>query len=356
MSRVPFYIDWMGYTLDRAQGFLKNFGKLETKLLEFDIIEHKLDRPVFVTGLARSGSTILLEILNDHQDITSFQYRDYPFIHINYFWNTMRSAIPSNPQKIERAHKDRIMINNESPEALDEILWMSFFEGLHDPKKINTLNIETSNIEFENFYKNSLLKLLALRKSKRIVLKNNYVFSRLPYLHKILPDAKFIIPVRKPEDHIASMLKQHELLGREQENDPRGIRYMRRHGHYEFGLDFRPINFGDAETIIKEWRAENFIKAYAIYWAQTHEFIHKTLQENPGLKKQCLIVKYDEFCTQPAEMIKTILDFCGLEGPSLTMRWSEKISAPTYYEPSFSAEEKALIQAHTKAAAAHFWP
>lgn len=344
MSRVPFYIDWMGSLLDVAPGFLKGFGRLESKLLEFDIAEHSIDRPVFISGLARSGTTILLEMLNDHPDVTSYQYRDYPFVHVNYFWNTVRGLIPSNPNKVERAHQDRIMINAESPEALDEILLMSFFDGLHDPKVINTMDIETSNPGFEKFYKNSLLKLLALRKAKRLALKNNYHIARLPYLHKLFPDAKFVIPVRSPENHIASMLKQHALLKREQQNDPRGIRYMRRHGHHEFGRDFRPVNFGDSDAVTDEWNRGETLKAYAIYWAQTHEFIHKTLKDNPALKKCCLIVNYDALCTAPKDNIERIMEFCDLDGPGLIDRWSEKISAPDYYESDFTKDERKTIK------------
>ena len=358
-SGTPLYLDWLGSLLERTPGALKKMGRIETALLKYDIEDLSVTKPIFISGLARSGSTILLEILNSHPQCGSYQYSDFPFLHFNFFWNTLRLLIPSNPKKIERAHKDRIMINNQSPEALDEILWMSFFNHLHDSKIANILDETTENQEFETFYRDSILKLLALRKSKRYVSKNNYNIARLPYLLKIFPDAHFIIPIRKPHDHIYSLHKQHKLLRAMQEQDPRGRRYMARHGHFEFGLDFKPVNFGHPENtqaILQDWRHEQYISAYARYWSEIYSFLHRQMTENPKLAKQCLIVRYDDLCTDPAAQIKAILDFCGLSDENVTSLWAGRISAPDYYKPDFTAAETNIIDELTQDTSRLFWP
>ncbi|MCB9983424.1 MAG: sulfotransferase [Rhodospirillales bacterium] len=347
MSSVPIYTDWLGSLLEKAPNILIGIGNLETKLLHYDIIDLKIQRPVFITGLARAGSTITLEILGSHPDCTSYQYGDYPFIHCQYFWNTARKFFPSPQDKIERAHKDRLRINMQSPEALDEILWMSFFETLHDPAADNILNATTNNPAFETFYKNALLKLLAARSANRIALKNNYHASRLLYLHKLFPDARFVIPLRQPETHIYSLIKQHRLLSESQKDDPRGRRYMRRHGHFEFGLDFRPTNFNDPQTtaqIMSAWQDGDLVTAYALYWKACYSYIYETLQNHPALKDNCLILKYEDFCTAPESHIQAMLAHCGLEDTGISAIWKDKISAPTYYKCDFTPEEQQKIK------------
>ncbi len=244
MSYVPLHLDLLGGFLDKRQDLLIRLGNIETKLLTYDIQDLRIDKPIFIAGLARSGSTILLETLASHKDVTSHQYCDYPFVHVHYFWNVIKALTPASRKKVERGHKDGLMINAKSPEALDEILWISFFEDLHDPGQSNIIDETCGNPAFERFYANNILKTLYGRKASRFISKNNYNVTRLKYLKSLFPDLRIIIPVRPPEEHIYSLLKQNKLFQEVQKQDERSSRYTRRLGHFEFGLDFRPINTG----------------------------------------------------------------------------------------------------------------
>lgn len=336
MSIVPLYLDLLGAPLEKSPKFLKNLGNLETKLLTYDICDLSIKEPVFIGGMARSGSTILLEFLNDHPQTCSYQYSDYPYLHANFFWNTIKKLIPSQDKKVERAHKDGIFINAQSPEALDEIIWMSFFDELHskDGASLNTLDKNTNNQDFEEFYKNSLLKLLALRQSSRLAFKNNYYSARLPYLNKIFPDAKFIVPYRDPVEHVYSMLKQHKLICEAQKDDKRASNYMRRHGHFEFGMDFRPTNFGNTQAtqeIINEFENGDFIKAFTLYWNETYQFIAKTLENHKNVQENTMVIAYDTLTRAPKETLQNIQEFTNLKDEALLEKWSSKIKKPDYY-------------------------
>ena len=46
-----------------------------------------IDRPIFVTGLARSGTTILLTVLSRSAGVATHRYRDFPFLDIPLLWN-----------------------------------------------------------------------------------------------------------------------------------------------------------------------------------------------------------------------------------------------------------------------------
>ena len=87
---------------------------------------------------------------------------------------------------------------------------MAFFSTLHDPGSSAVLNGETNNKEFANFYKDHIRKLLLLRGGRRYLSKANYNLTRLGYLLKLFPDARFLLPVRDPVWHIASLMRQHQ--------------------------------------------------------------------------------------------------------------------------------------------------
>src|SRR3546814_8123113 len=46
-----------------------------------------IDRPIFIAGLARAGTTILLESLERHPVTVTHRYRDFPMVLTPVFWN-----------------------------------------------------------------------------------------------------------------------------------------------------------------------------------------------------------------------------------------------------------------------------
>ena len=71
--------------------------------------------------------------------------------------------------KRERAHDDGMMVNTYSPEAMEEILWMQFFDDLHDTGTSNVGTAKTDHPEFESVYRQTLKKLLLCRRAEQIV-------------------------------------------------------------------------------------------------------------------------------------------------------------------------------------------
>ena len=74
------------------------------------------------------------------------------------------------------------------------------------------LDRQTSHPAFESFYRDHIRKLLRVRGGRRYLAKGNYNVTRLEYLLQLFPDARFVIPVRDPRWHIASLIKQHALF------------------------------------------------------------------------------------------------------------------------------------------------
>lgn len=138
------------------------------------------------------------------------------------------------------------------------------------------------------------------------------------------------------------------------------MRYMRRHGHFEFGLDFRPINFGNPETtnqILSYWNAGDIVSAYAMYWSETYAHLFDTVNGDNNLKKNALFIRYDDLCENTEVRLTELLDFCAItkDKDTIISDWKDKISAPDYYKIDLSDEEQTRIKNITAETAAKFW-
>ncbi|MGE3713444.1 MAG: sulfotransferase, partial [Alphaproteobacteria bacterium] len=113
-------------------GLWKKLGNLESRIVSTEIERIPISAPIYVSGLARSGSTILLEMLADHPDTCAHTYGDFPFLFTPVWWNMAMRLRPGKSDRMqERAHGDGIQINQSSPEAMEEMLWMAYFSYLH---------------------------------------------------------------------------------------------------------------------------------------------------------------------------------------------------------------------------------
>ncbi len=344
--------DILGGFVERHPSLVIGLGRMESKWLGYALDNVVIERPIYITGLARAGTTILLELLSSHKDVAFHRYRDFPMVHIPYWWNWfIERASSKNHEAVERAHKDRIRISPESPEAMEEMIWMTFFENLHNPSVSQVLDSSTSNPEFEGFYTDHIRKILLSRKGNRYLCKGNYNISRLSYIGRIFPDALFLICVRNPIGHIASLMKQHRLFCDAESQDPKVLSYMQRSGHFEFGLDRRPMNLGDKDKIdriMDLWRSGDEVRGWAVYWASVYHFVAELFEKDKALADRMLIVHYDDFCAKPAETLRITHKHCGLEVyEDLIRAQATRISKPSYYTPDFSDADIEIILEET---------
>lgn len=347
----------LGGLVERFPNLWVRLGNWETRLLDDRIAGAAVDRPIYVAGLARSGSTILLELLARHPDTASHRYRDFPMVPTPWTWSWfVDRAGRGDPVARERAHRDRIKVTPESPEAFEEVLWKIFFPRLHEPSESAVLDEGTEHPAFEAFYRDHIRKLLVLRGAPRYLAKGNYNVTRLRYLKKLFPDARFVVPIREPAGHIASLMNQHRLFSAAGAEDERVVDHLRRSGHYEFGPDRRPINVGDARAtreILALWQAGEEAAGWAAYWASVYAHLAEAMAE-PGLAPAIHVVRYEDLCSDPGGAIAAVLAHCALEDCGLAETARAVISPPTYYEPSFAAAERAAIRDRTAAVAARF--
>jgi hypothetical protein len=356
---VARWVDRVGGHIARHRSLWVRLGNLETRALADKIRPIRIRQPIYVAGLARAGSTLLLEVLAQHRETTTHQYQDYPPVYTPYWWNWFLGFMPQgDAQPVERAHQDRIRITPKSPEAMEEILWMTFFPTLHDPGASNVLDERTHQPAFEAFYRDHIRKLLLVRGGSRYLATANYNVTRLEYLLKLFPDARFVVPIREPVHHVASLQKQHRLFCRGETQNPRALEHMRRVGHFEFGLDRRPINIGDADqaaAIARLWDQGEEARGLARQWHAIYAHLADRLEANAALRDAVQVIPYEELCQRPRERLEAILAHAELDDADrLVEAHAPTISAPSYYHPAFSADELAAIHDETAATAARF--
>lgn len=326
-------------------------SSFEDKILKKKIQNYKIKSPIYITGLARSGTTILLEFLSKHKGFATHSYSNFPFIYTPYLCNSIFNVLKKDSKTKERSHLDGIMINNQSPESFEEIIWNQFFPNLHDIKKSSNLYENNKNQEFETFYTNHVKKLILSKKAFRYLSKANYNINRLPYLKSIFNDLRVIIMVRNPIDFIASSIKQDILFCREQKKDIKKLHHTNTTQHFEFGLNKIPINFGNnnlTEEIAKKFESNNKIEAWSKYWNEACNFIIN-LQESKFLKDNIKIVLFEDLCNNTEKELLKILNFCDIKHEdNLIKLFKDKIKLPSYYEHNFSSKELELITSITK--------
>jgi len=347
VEKVSLPMHMMGELVRMAPWFWIEAGNMETSFLSAKLKKISIDRPVFIAGLARAGSTFLLEVLAAHKDTSTHKNRDFPLVFAPYMWSKLVDLMPGGGKPpVERAHGDRLLVSSESPEAMEEPIWMSFFPGAHNPQEYNALDAGTSHKGFEKFFTEHIKKIMLLRGGGRYVSKGNYNAARITYLSKLFSGGLFVVPVRSPVTHIGSLLRQHERFLKIHGEDSRARAQMRQAGHFEFGADLAPLNLGKGKYKAQELNSENrhaMIKAWAGYWAEVYGYINDLLESDGDLKKRTQVVRFESLMEDPKTVLGQMLSFCTLPDDGLVDTFSGKVSPPDYYDPGITEEDRAVI-------------
>lgn len=303
VRHVPFAQRRIAPLLARFRGLGPRLARWESAAVSEQIRGVQSSSPVWICGMARSGSTILLHMLNNLPGFTAHRYSDYPWLWTPYWWNHLHSRLPlPRAEAAQRAHRDSITVTRDSPEAFEEVFWMHFFEGRHDPGVNQVLDSDTRNEVFAEFFDSHQRKLLAIRGARRYLAKANYQLARLGFLHRIYPQARFVIPVRNPVAQVNSLIRQDDLFCRLDSEDAAVGAHMARIGHFEFGAQKRVFNMGDdreTQAIATAFSRGDRFEAYARQWAVQYGYALQRLGQDPALTDACLWIEHERLCRNP---------------------------------------------------------
>ncbi len=217
------------------------------------------EQHVFITGMARSGTTSLLNFINSTDLFASMSYADMPFVMAPSIWKSCAKIIPPTSMSQERLHGDGMLVTTDSPESFEEVFWGTFKEEEALERFVEHVAMTVSN-----------------RNKKRYLSKNNQNVRRIQSILDVLPNCRILIPVRKPLDQSGSLLRQHLLFKKAASADSFIGSYLNWVGHFEFGPCYKKL----AEHA-QRYPEPNSINHWLEQWLEVYGSLKEKFSTNP---------------------------------------------------------------------------
>ena len=287
----------------------KSSFELEDSMFGTSIAKIEIAQYVFVTGLARAGTTSLMRLIYETDQYASLTYNNMPFLFMPNLWKNKKDR-----PETERAHKDGIKVSGKSPEEFDEYFWKVF---LKDSYINDRLHVHQITEELLDRYK-TYVKLVALSQNKtKWLAKNNNNILRIGDLAK-LNNSKILILYRSPVDHASSLLKLHKQFELSQLEDAFVLEYFNYLGHHEFGLNHKPFEL--VPDLIEEMNSYDTsdLNYWIIYWINYYQYVLDNFNNNYS------IISFEDLSKNP-DMVTSKL--------ALDLKIEERLLAKEKYTP-----------------------
>ncbi len=261
------------------------------------------EKHVFVSGLARAGTTILMRTFFDTGQFRSLTYRDMPFVLMPSLWKKLSKSFYKQEQAKERAHGDGILTSFDSPEALDEVFWRTFsakdyiFDNYLQPHRVDDELIEK--------FRQYVQRITASSNNcnqQRYLSKNNNNILRLRAIRAAFPKSLIIIPFRDPLQQAISLLNQHKKFCDRHSIDKFSYDYMRWLGHHEFGLTHKPFLFRkENHDSLTDYETDS-INYWLNIWINTYSYLLKNASSD------CIFLCFEDLCEFPVPTLKYLFE------------------------------------------------
>ena len=317
-------------------------SRIEDRLLAKRLARVDVERPVFITALPRAGTTLLLECCAVTDKFATHRYRDMPFIPLPCTWGRFARAFRKDSAQRERAHGDGMMITADSPEALEEVLWMQFWPQQYRPDRIAVWPSDARHAAYRDYLANHMRKII-LRpgaadggRSPRYASKNNLNIARLPWLRRNFPNAVLLVPFRDPLQHAASLLRQHRRFLAIHEQDEFAAQYMRAIGHFDFGANLRPIDFdGWLDTATCSDRTK--LGFWLEYWIAAYSHL-------AALDCGLSFFAYEPFCKSGEQGLHDLATVLRAADPGALARNRARLHPPRRHQVDTTGVPRSLLE------------
>ncbi len=264
-------------------------------------------RHIFIAGLARAGTTVLLRALHDTGRFRSLTYRDMPFVLMPRLWRRLSAANRRPASLQERAHGDNIAVGYDSPEAFEEVFWRTFCgrdyifkQGLR-PHQVDDRTLER--------FRQYIARIIASSPDTaqtRYLSKNNNNLLRLPAIARAFPQAVIAIPFRHPLQQAWSLQNQHQRFLRLHAEDNFARHYMNWLVHHEFGASHRPFLFEPGKQVTDSGIEQAGIDYWLSTWLSAYRYILTARPANATL------VCYEDICKNSDRYLQQLLGKVGV--------------------------------------------
>ncbi len=290
---------------------------------EIEVRQH-----VFVTGLARSGTTAVMNRLFNTGAYASLQYANMPFLLCPNLWKRHHKISAH-----ERAHNDGIVIDSQSPEEFDEYFWKVYLkDGFIRDDGLVPHRLDTGVIDKYLSY----TRMVCLAKGKdRYLSKNNNNILRLPDLRKIA-HSQVILLFREPLAHASSLWKLDRKFTETQKQDAFILDYFNYLGHHEFGLNHKPFLLTEAFNRDRSLYPKGDINYWLLVWKNYYVYLLQIVDES------FLCVCFEDLIEDPQRVYSYLGGECSVEVDS---KDAKKHQPSQYPEQAY---DKALLQKCTE--------
>lgn len=254
----------------------------------------RVDRPVFILGTGRSGTTILGVLLSMHRDVG---FLNEP--------KAMWHSIYPDEDVIGSYSRGMSHYRLDASHVTEEIK--------HDAHRLF------------GAYLSSVL-------SKRLVDKYPELVFRVPFVREIFPDAHFLFLVRNGWDTCASIEKWSERCGEQMNGEV----------HDWWGVNRRKWNLMLKELIepdayfsgVKEVACgfDRHTDMAALEWVVTMREGLRRLEENPACVR---MVRYEDLANSPRKTLAEIADFADFSHDETYFRYGESVLKAAPAHPKF---------------------
>jgi hypothetical protein len=286
-------------------------------------------RTIFISGLARSGTTALLNHLVNLGIGHSLTYHDLPFLFMPHVASIMRGKKKVSIPK-ERAHGDNILINEESPEAIDEIFWKNQLGAKYIRDQQMILH-EPSKSDLSEYKKFIQLHLFKAQQSTYLTKNNNSILRLHGFMKQTILDTHFLFAIREPFAHASSLLKQHIRFVDMHQKDAFSRTYFDSLGHHEFGMHLKSFDLKD-EALNAELNSLDPL--HLDYWLVTWLNYYQYLLAH--FSSDWILVDFNDLCRQPNEVMRLLAKKWDLE--------VQEMNIPAYQAPNYPSDEEVFSE------------
>ena len=277
---------------------------------------------VVISGLARAGTTSIMNQLSGLNEFRSLSYANMPFLLSPGLWS--RVYRPKGIKLRERSHKDGVQIGLNSAEALEEY----FFKAISNDGYLSEEHLREYNLKDDDYLQYLIYQRMICGDSERIYLaKNNNFLLRYHSIRQRNPEFIMVIMFRDPLYHAASLMEKHQEYLLQQEADPFVLEYMDWLGHHEFGQHQKAFAFKNATAPEGD---RNSLDYWLSVWISYYE---KALEIEDA---NTLFINYEDFCQNPSATISRILKKVNPEiSPGDSAPFSNKRMVPADLDSPF---------------------
>ena len=328
---------FLHYLFLGSQPMAKVQFKLECRFKRELIHTSSPRQHVYVSGLARSGSTALMQCLGQIPDFTSLSYRNMPFL---FMPQTGSKLSRGQTEQRERSHLDGMTHDLNSYEALEEPFWLHFVgSGYVEERRLVAHRVSPAvHTEYSKFR-------TLVAENKSYLAKNNNHLLRASSIHEL--DAtkqlrtRTIIPFREPYAQAESLRRQHKVLSGLQSKDEFALDYMDFLVHHEFGLHTKTPTL--TEEAAEPEGDRDSIGFWLDLWKLFYEDAFSLYARSPEFCFFC----YEVFRDDPAGAVSSLSAFIDVDREQLDsipfVRWRENsrgVPSRTSNDPYAALYEK----------------